>query len=166
MIVVKKVGVEAIDTIQLLAYQIWPVTYHNIISAAQMEYMLDKMYSAATLQHQIDHLGHQFLLILQEDTAIAFASYSMKSMETPSLFRLHKIYISPEAQGKGIGKKILNYLIQDIQPKGAQTLELNVNRHNPAFHFYTKIGFVIFKEEKIAIGNDFYMDDYVLQMPL
>jgi hypothetical protein len=42
-------------------------------------------------------------------------------------------------------------------------LTLNVNRYNQAQYFYKKIGFSITKEEVIAIGNDFVMDDYVME---
>ena len=45
-------------------------------------------------------------------------------------------------------------------------LELNVNRHNDAFHFYTKLGFSISKEEDNDIGEGYFMNDYVMEKVL
>ena len=44
-----------------------------------------------------------------------------------------------------------------------QELFLNVNKYNKAKIFYEKLGFVISKEEVIDIGNDYVMDDYVME---
>jgi hypothetical protein len=40
---------------------------------------------------------------------------------------------------------------------------LNVNKYNKAQYFYSKLGFAIIKEEVIDIGNDYVMDDYVME---
>ena len=48
---------------------------------------------------------------------------------------------------------------------GCHTLNLNVNRHNPAFNFYKSAGFAVVQEEDIPIGP-YFMNDYVLQKPL
>ena len=46
--------------------------------------------------------------------------------------------------------------------QAASALELNVNKNNPAIHFYKKLDFVISRQEVIDIGNGFVMDDYVM----
>ena len=41
---------------------------------------------------------------------------------------------------------------------------LNVNKYNTAKLFYEKLGFKITKEEVIDIGNDYVMDDFVMNL--
>ena len=41
---------------------------------------------------------------------------------------------------------------------------LNVNKYNNAQFFYEKLGFTITKDEVIDIGNDYVMDDYVMNL--
>jgi ribosomal protein S18 acetylase RimI-like enzyme len=41
---------------------------------------------------------------------------------------------------------------------------LNVNKYNKAQFFYNKLGFTISKEEVIDIGNNYIMDDYVMEL--
>jgi diamine N-acetyltransferase len=160
MIVVKKVGVEAIPLIKNLANIIWPATYSELITPQQVDYMMELSYSSSSLQKQMS-TGQQFIMAFDEEKPVAFASYSAKE-NTPSVYKLHKIYILPNQQGKGIGKQLISYIKHDIDP--VTSLQLNVNRNNKALQFYQKIGFKIIAEEDIDIGNEFYMNDYVMQL--
>ena len=160
MIVVKKVGKETLPEIQNLANIIWPATYSELITPQQVDYMMELIYSRSSLKKQIEK-GHQFIVAYDDGKAVAFASYSARENDA-SIYKLHKIYILPNQQGKGIGKRLINYVIKDIAP--ATTLQLNVNRNNKALRFYQKIGFKIIAEEDIDIGSDFYMNDYILEL--
>lgn len=155
-----------IDIIRQLAFDIWPDAYGEILSPDQLSYMLNLIYSKEALLNQLKNLHHYFILIYQGETAVGFASYSPKTAGNNETFRLHKLYVLPNQQGKGTGKALLNYIITDIKQSGAKMLELNVNRHNKALHFYNKIGFTISKEEDIDIGSGYFMNDYVMSYEL
>jgi hypothetical protein len=47
-----------------------------------------------------------------------------------------------------------------------ELIELNVNRTNTAVKFYQNYGFAIVEEVDIEIGSDFWMNDYVMQLPI
>ena len=151
MIEIKRVGIESAETTRRLACEIWPVAYGDILSPAQLKYMLEKFYSIASLRHQISILQHHFLFILENKEPAGFASFSAHE-ENPAIFHLNKIYVLPGRQGKNMGKEA-----------GATSLQLNVNRNNKALHFYEKQGFKIIREEDIDIGNGYFMNDYVME---
>ena len=163
MISITKVGVESIPVIKDQAQITWAVAYASILSPGQMQYMLHLFYSENSLQKQMQD-GHQFIIAYHGDIPVGFASYSPKNTDHPKVYRLHKLYINPDQQGKGIGKLLLNFIINEIKHRSATDLELNVNRNNKALHFYLNAGFVIIAEEDIDIGNDYFMNDYVLGM--
>lgn len=165
MISVSKVGTEYIPTIQNLAERTWKVAYTSIITPEQMSYMLEMFYSETSLLKQMQD-GHQFIIAKDRYDPVGFASYSPKSADLPTIYRLHKIYIAPGHQGKGIGKLMIGYIVNDIGFYNATDLELNVNRHNKALHFYETLGFKIIKEEDIDIGSGYFMNDYVLNLSL
>lgn len=146
----------------MIAKTTWAITYKHIISAAQMDYMLNLFYSKDALEKQMYHLQHQFIVTKEENDITGFASYSKKQDSVSEIYRLHKIYLLPNQQGKGTGKLLLDYIVADIKPQGAVQLELNVNRHNNAFYFYSKYGFRVDKEENIDIGEGYFMNDYVM----
>jgi len=64
---------------------------------------------------------------------------------------------------KGAGKKLIEYIILAIKKAGATALQLNVNRMNAAKIFYEKLGFTVLYEEDIAIGNGYFMNDYIME---
>ena len=153
---------EDINTIGFLAQQIWPETYGAILPAEQLQYMLNLFYSPASLRKQMVEEQHQFLIVEDEEEAIGFASWSPTA--EPGVYKLHKLYVLPGHQGKGLGRTLLQYIFEAIQPEGASLLRLNVNRHNKARQFYEKMGFAVVKEEDVAIGNNYFMNDYVMEI--
>lgn len=150
-----------ISTVRTLAYKIWPHAYEAILSKEQLAYMLDNFYSIASLEAQMDK-GHVFLLIQEDGINLGFASYQINTL--PNKTKLHKIYIDPDTQGKGVGKFLLNEVVQRALNSGNSHLFLNVNKYNKAFHFYEKLGFQKIADEVIEIGNGYVMDDYVMEL--
>ncbi|MES2704260.1 MAG: GNAT family N-acetyltransferase [Bacteroidota bacterium] len=159
-----KADVSHIPLIIALNEQVWPQTYIPIIGEQQVAYMMGLFYTPEALKKQMTELQHQFIICYYQGTPAAFASYS--AIE-PGIYKLHKIYILPSMQGKGIGRYVLGYITDDIAAQGATTLRLNVNIHNHAAKaFYEKTGFRHFKDEDIDIGGGYFMNDHVLSMPL
>ena len=148
--------------IREIAEKTWPVAYGHILSSEQLRYMLDLFYSLESMQEQAEIHQHRFLLALHANVAIGFASFS----SIPNVhhqFRLHKLYVLPEHQGTGVGKRILDHIVGFINASHAVSLELNVNRYNNAKQFYEKMGFQIVREENIDIGQGYFMNDYVME---
>ncbi|HWV64384.1 GNAT family N-acetyltransferase, partial [Chitinophaga sp.] len=161
MYYVKAATTNDIPVIQELTEKIWKPTYESILTPEQIDYMIDMMYSTASLNKQITELKHQFLVLLDDNAPIGFAAYS--TTDNAGIYKLHKIYLDGSYQGKGVGKFLLQQVANQVKERGAHTLELDVNRFNKAIHFYEKQGFSIFKEKKTDIGSGFIMDDYVMR---
>jgi ribosomal protein S18 acetylase RimI-like enzyme len=162
-LVIRDADLEDIPTIGYLAQQIWPGTYQEILGIAQLQYMMDLIYSPDSLQQQMVKQKHHFLVVELDEEPVGFASYS--PLKEEGIYKLHKLYVHPKIQGKGIGKTLVDYIVDQL-PRKARALRLNVNRHNKAKNFYEKIGFSIVKEEDIDIGNQYFMNDYVMEKQL
>lgn len=147
-----------------LAYQIWPNAYGEILSNEQLEYMLNLIYNIDSLEKQIDK-SHTFLLVEDENQFVGFASYEL-NYENSNKAKIQKLYVLPQIQGKGIGKKLIDFIKEIAVENKNLSLVLNVNRFNKAKDFYIKYGFEIIKEVKIDIGNDYIMDDYIMELQL
>jgi ribosomal protein S18 acetylase RimI-like enzyme len=153
-----------IEIIQSLIQRIWKPTYRDILTEEQMDYMMARMYDPLTLSNQMDE-GHTFLLLLEDDSPVGFAGFQMDYPEAGTC-KLHKIYLLPETQGKGLGKLLLHEVVARAEENGQTALQLNVNRHNKAFEFYKSYGFTIKTEEDIDIGSGYFMNDYVMELAL
>ncbi len=154
-----------IKTIQELAYRIWPHTFKNILSLEQIAYMLDLMYSEDSLAKQLGKFGHRFFLLKEDKTDIGFLSIEM-DYQSSSKTKIHKLYVLPDKQGLGLGAKFINFAAEQALLNNNSALILNVNKYNIATRFYEKMGFELIAEEKIPIGNDFFMDDFVFEKKL
>ncbi len=156
---IRPAGPPDIHTIRSLAHDIWPKAYATMITRAQLEYMLDWMYSPESLQQQMQE-GHQFLLVENDsDEALGFAAYRPLS---DTQWKLEKLYVRVETHGKGLGKMLVENVLQRIRQNGPTHLELQVNRTNPAVGFYRKMGFEVLREANFDIGNGFWMNDYIM----
>lgn len=149
-----------IPTIHQLAAAIWEPTYRGIISAEQITYMFDAIYTYEALQKQMQE-GQSFLLLHEEEKALGFAAYSVKD-EAEGSYKLNKIYLLPSRQGEGLGKKMLDVVEERVSARGAHFLDLNVNRHNKAKTFYERCGYQVYLEEDIPIGP-YWMNDFVMR---
>lgn len=148
--------------IQKIAYKTWPDTFGTILSPQQINYMLEMMYSTAALTEQVTLKGHQFLLVKDESTDLGYASYEL-NYKGQSKTKIHKIYLLPEAQGKGVGKLLMKTITEIAKNNQNHVLSLNVNRDNSAFQFYKNLGFEQVGEENIDIGDGFLMEDYIME---
>ena len=164
MLSIKHATTDDIPLIREITAEVWPPTYIPIIGEQQVAYMLGLFYAPAELEKQMCALRHNFVICYHDDKAVGFASWS--ELE-PHIYKLHKIYILTNQQGLGIGKFMLSHIVQEIRKTGGISLRLNVNRHNyPAKAFYERTGFKHFREEDIDIGNGFFMNDHVLELPV
>ena len=151
-----------LEIVKDLAYKIWPNTYGNIISQAQLDFMLDKFYNFSFLENQLINENQIFLLIEENNQYLGFCAYEL-NCESSNKTKLHKIYVLPETQGKGIGKILLNEVEKTTLENNNSALFLNVNRYNNAQEFYKKQGYSVIKTIDIEIGNGYLMEDFVME---
>lgn len=159
-----KANSEHISIIIELTKKIWPVAYGEILSKAQLDYMIDKFYNETALRELIQK-GHVFYLAQDDkDNYVGFVSYEINS--EPNKTKIHKIYVLPETQGTGLGKQFFELVKEKAIENNQKAIFLNVNKYNNAINFYTKLGFVKVKDEVIDIGNGYVMDDYVMEVAI
>lgn len=161
---IRTAGLDDINAIGFLAYQVWPVTYKDIINFEQLHYMLQHFYSPDSLREQMVSKQHTFLIAeVEDDEPVGFASYS-KIKE--HVFKLHKLYVLPAIQGRNIGRTLMDVVEEECREAGGKKLVVNVNRYNKARTFYERLGFRIIKEEDVDLGNGVVQEDFVLEKDL
>ena len=159
-----KANSEHIPVIIDLTKKIWPVAYGEILSKAQLDYMIDKFYNETAL-YELMQKGHIFYLAQDDmEKYVGFLSYEINC--EPNKTKIHKIYVLPETQGTGLGRQFFELVKEKAIENNQKVIFLNVNKYNNAIHFYTKLGFRKVKDEVIDIGNGYVMDDYVMEVAI
>lgn len=159
-----------IHVIEYMADVVFRNTYSSILTAEQVEYMMEWMYSDKSLEKQFSDL-HSFFIAWCNGIPVGYMSIQKESIteDNITVYHLHKLYVMTEWQGRGVGellfKKACEYATHNKNSAKAR-IELNVNRYNKAVGSYIRMGMEIAREGDFPIGEGFYMNDYIMSLEL
>lgn len=148
-----------------LARRIWKAHYPGIISQEQIDYMLAQRYTVARLQQELAMPEIRWELARQAGQLLGFAS----TIHLPEMqeLKLDKLYVAPEAQGRGVGRALVASALARAKALSCSALILGVNKNNEqAITAYRHFGFVVRAEAKVDIGAGFVMDDFIMARSL
>lgn len=64
------------------------------------------------------------------------------------------LWVAPEARGKGVGRKLMETLVDALEKKSIKTVYLSVNvEQKSAIALYKKLGFQIVEEKEAVMGD-------------
>lgn len=141
-----------IPAIAALAHRIWPSAYAGILTPLQIENLLAAIYSEANLRDEMVQ-GHRFWGAYDGDAMMGFAS----AYQAGDILWLRKLYVLPECQGQGVGKRLVAAAVAAFAD--ATQLRLLVNEHNTAAqHFYERTGFQKMEQVPVKMGDFEFVD--------
>ncbi|GAA4071411.1 GNAT family N-acetyltransferase [Amphibacillus indicireducens] len=150
----------AIQELSNLATTILKEHYDPIIGARQNDYMIKKFQSVDALTKQFEQNYHYYFVCDEVDEKVGFVGYYPREND----LYLSKFYLKKNHRGKGIAKEMFEFIKNQAKQLDYSTIVLNVNKNNAvAIRAYEKLGMIKIDQEKIDIGNSYYMDDYVYQ---
>lgn len=119
--------------------------------------MLDKFYSTSSLEEQMNN-DQDFYLINSNGISVGYLSVDHQNQGD---YFLNKFYIDPDEHRKNIGANSF-LLLLDLLPD-LNTMRLTVNRTNfKSINFYFKLGFIIEEVKEFDIGNNYFMNDFIM----
>jgi diamine N-acetyltransferase len=147
-----------------LAHKIWNDHYVPIIGQNQVDYMLNKFQNFDAICSQIK-IGYEYFLISNNKKAIGYLCLITDNVKKKLM--ISKIYIDQSEKGNGFGIQLINYTKKLAKEKEMRTIWLTVNKFNSnTIKWYQNLDFKITGNIKTDIGNDFVMDDYVMELKL
>jgi ribosomal protein S18 acetylase RimI-like enzyme len=145
------------------AASIWEQHYTPIIGADQVAFMLDKYQSAKAMSDQFS-AGYKYAVVICGDQKAGYFAFDGKAKK--EVF-ISKLYIHKDFRRRGLGRHILDFIAKETRALGCAAMTLSVNKDNSdSIQFYLAYGFQTIKAQKVAIGEGFYMDDYVMSCPV
>ena len=168
MFTIRKADTADCQLINKLAWQVFPETYKDILTPAQIDYMMDWMYSPENIRKQMEEEGHVYLLAYEECEA---AGYVSVQPEGEDLFHLQKIYVLPYFQkahcGSFLFREAIKY-IKEVHPAPCRMEKRllherlyhgngdikKVGQENPAPLFYISDSFLSHLFQLLHYGED------------
>lgn len=108
-----------IPLIRQMAEQVFPETYKHIITPAQCDYMMDMMYSEASLLRQMTKEGHVYQLLSVDGEPAGYVS--VQPIEA-DVYELQKIYVFAPLPRPTFGTHALRRCGQLCQKAASQTM--------------------------------------------
>lgn len=150
---IRKAVLEDAEGIAKVHVDSWRTTYKGIVpdsflenmSYAEREELWKKVISESAVLVAENEEGH----------IIGFASGGKERSGDYPVFQgeLSAIYLLEDAQGKGVGKKLLEEIMSVLKDQGLTSMLVFVLKENPATHFYQALGGEIVDEIEIEIGG-------------
>ena len=139
---------------------VWHEAYKEIVSVAQIDYMIEKFQSFNPLSEAINKNNYLYYLIKVDNNV---AGYIGLHEENEKMF-LSKLYILKEFRGKQVASKTFKFIENLAKSKKLKSVWLTVNKNNShAIDVYKHSGFVVIRKQVADIGNGFVMDDFIFE---
>lgn len=147
-----------------LADKIWHECFVGIISNGQIDYMVEKFQSLNAMTEQIENQHYSYFAVRKNGE---LCGYIGVKPEEDDRFFLSKLYLHKNSRGKGISSLMLAKVFDEARKIGKKRVYLTVNKHNDrAVAVYKKIGFVTVDTAVTDIGNNYVMDDFIMEYKL
>lgn len=150
-----------------LAGTIWRQHYTGIISAAQVEFMLESRFSDDALRVQLQATDSWLEVLRASGAPVGYCAYELANLvgdgQQATGMKLAQLYVHSAQRRQGLGRAMLRRVEHRARELGREELWLQVNKKNTAsIGFYRAAGFDIVREAVFEIGGGFVMDDYLM----
>ena len=156
----------AASAVAALADEIWREHYTPIIGIEQVEYMLSKFQSAEQIHADIKNDDYIYFTAkhIKHDKLVGYAACKPEE----NYLLLSKIYVLKDYRRNGFSRSFLDEAIALCRWEyGFDRIRLTVNKNNSgAIAAYQKMGFETIDAVKTDIGEGFFMDDYIMELPI
>ncbi len=157
-LVISPIDESDIFNIANIAQPIWNEHYAPIIGEKQVKYMLEKFQSTEAIRQQCSQ-GYKYFKVNWKGLLCGYFAFQLRNNN--SLF-VSKFYLTKEVRGNGLGRKMLTYIEKLAKTEQCTSIDLTVNKYNPAYEVYLKLGFNNKGSIEFDIGGGYIMDDYLL----
>lgn len=145
-----------------LMKRIYPPAYHDYWND-DGEWYVNDLYNKENIRKELAEEGAPYYFVLLENQIIGIFRivyhvdpYNRADKE---YVKLHRLYLDQTIQNRGIGRQLMNWLINKVQEEGYSKLWLDAMEKQPqALHFYQKLGFV--EVDKVSLNFPLLIDEY------
>lgn len=95
---------------------------------------------------EIQNSDETFLGYMEQEVLLGFISYKKEN----NIVDIHRLVVNPEHFRKGIGRKLLAYLMEEFE--GMEFIVSTGKMNKPAKNLYTSFGFVEKEDFEVAPG--------------
>jgi ribosomal protein S18 acetylase RimI-like enzyme len=147
-----------IDGVQRVARRAWREAYSGVLPEEALDEMLDVHYSAEVLDGTIESDERDLIVAEDDETTVGYASGGPSDVDVEGEL---SIYLDPDWWGEGLGKRLLDRVIEDLAAQDVERIEESVLAENEVGNAFYEKHFDRVDEREIEIdGTTFTANVY------
>lgn len=163
MILIREARVSDIPEMRQVAISTYQDTFAESNTPENMKSFMEESYNLTSLTNELSEINSKLFLACEENKIIGFSrlreSEEVRTILGENTLELHRLYVLTEAQGKSVGKLLMEASLRYASEKGYNWIWLGVwDRNFNAQRFYSKWGFEKFSEHIFWMGDDAQTD--------
>lgn len=160
---IKKVSTDELEELRRLSVETFSDTFTEQNNEIQMKAYLEKAFNTDQLRSELSNPESFFYFVKEEDKTLGYLKLNTKTAQTDqvldSSLEIERIYLTQEAQGKGIGKLLMDFSIAEAKRRNLLCLWLGVwEKNEKAIAFYKSYGFEVFADHPFKLGDESQKD--------
>ena len=158
-IIIRNATIEDIEKIADIKIEGWQTAYRGIID----DDFLDNMNREKEIEKRRNNIDNGVNIIVAEldKNIVGFCLYRNYNKDTEKYpeadCEISSLYITSKLKRNGIGRKLMQYVIELLRKEGKKRMILGCLKENyPSRAFYEKMGGKVISYDKIEFGNKEY----------
>jgi ribosomal protein S18 acetylase RimI-like enzyme len=168
--IIRKATPKDAQPVAELGTHVFTVTFGPSMQPTNLQSYLSETYSISTTVSEIQNPNKDMLLATSTSgTILGFALMTRGPPEPciadiPKQVQLQRIYLHPEAQGRGVGKLLIKSVEEEARKQGFENLWLAVyEKNDKAIGIYEKLGFRKVGTHDFVTGSEVQTDLVMLK---
>lgn len=162
-ITIRQCASNELESLHPIAYETFDETFRSMNSPETMDKYLRESFSMEKLAQELGnaHCKFYFIYLDSELTGYTKINYTpaQSDINDPQSVEVERIYVRKEYAGKGLGKALMEYVIQQAKQNRKKFVWLGVwEKNTKAIVFYEKMGFERAGQHLFQIGNELQSD--------
>ena len=155
--------INELDTLQRIGYETFDETFRPINSPETMDKYLQEAFSMKKLSEELSSTYCKFYFIYLDNVLVGYLKINdapaQSDINDPESMEVERIYVRKEHKGKGLGKVLIDYALQQAKEKKKNYVWLGVWEKNvDAIAFYKKMGFREAGRHSFRMGDELQSD--------
>ena len=142
MIYIRKATREDVERIRFIIEECWSAVSGDRESQKKIYLAINSFYSTRKVVDEINDNHSVYLLLIDEELAVAFASYKFTDTDTVSC-ELKALYCLPLTQGKRFGELLLKEVMKNTVEGGRNRIQIEFSDYIGHVALFDSFGFEI-----------------------
>ena len=160
---IRQCSIADLDKLQSISYETYDETFRAMNSQETIDKYLQESFNKKKLFSELSNKDCKFYFLYSENELAGYLKVNDTLAQTDindaNSIELERIYIKKEYKGKGLGKKLINFVLQLAQEMKKDYVWLGVWEKNvDAISFYTKMEFYEAGKHSFRMGDELQND--------